>query len=146
MAAAHRQRSKQGRVPHWNRDRRSALHAPAPVQPYLHGSHRRIHQYGGATVLGRTGWRDRGQQFVFRQTERRIAGGLRRDGASGSAEYRAAAGVEAEEGRWMSIFAVIRTHGAAWLFSSCAQGDPWATRDLLRVSRISPWTLRQGSL
>ncbi len=24
--------------------------------------------------------------------------------------------------------------------------DPWARRDLLRVSRVSPWTLRLGSL
>jgi uncharacterized protein YciI len=24
--------------------------------------------------------------------------------------------------------------------------DPWAARDLLRVSRITPWTLRLGSL
>jgi hypothetical protein len=26
------------------------------------------------------------------------------------------------------------------------QDDPWTTRDLLRLSRISPWTLRLGSL
>jgi hypothetical protein len=25
-------------------------------------------------------------------------------------------------------------------------GDPWTGRDLLRVSRIAPWTLRLGSL
>lgn len=29
----------------------------------------------------------------------------------------------------------------AWL-----AGDPWTSRDLLRVSRIAPWTLRLGSL
>ena len=26
------------------------------------------------------------------------------------------------------------------------QADPWTTRDLLRLSHISPWTLRLGSL
>jgi len=26
------------------------------------------------------------------------------------------------------------------------QGDPWTARDLLRLSRITPWTLRLGSL
>ncbi|MGP0074009.1 MAG: hypothetical protein ACLPWF_19015 [Bryobacteraceae bacterium] len=26
------------------------------------------------------------------------------------------------------------------------QDDPWTTRNLLRISRISPWTLRLGSL
>lgn len=26
------------------------------------------------------------------------------------------------------------------------QDDPWTNRDLLRLSRISPWTLRLGSL
>ena len=25
-------------------------------------------------------------------------------------------------------------------------GDPWTQRDLLRISRIAPWTLRLGSL
>jgi uncharacterized protein YciI len=24
--------------------------------------------------------------------------------------------------------------------------DPWATRDLLRITRVAPWTLRLGSL
>ena len=26
------------------------------------------------------------------------------------------------------------------------QGDPWTSLDLLRISRITPWTLRLGSL
>jgi hypothetical protein len=26
------------------------------------------------------------------------------------------------------------------------QGDPWTRLDLLRISRITPWTLRLGSL
>jgi uncharacterized protein YciI len=26
------------------------------------------------------------------------------------------------------------------------RGDPWTTSDILRVSRISPWTIRLGSL
>jgi hypothetical protein len=96
----------------------------------------------------------------------------------------------------VKLFAVIRTHGAAWRPSSPMEeqedwdahasfmnalesegfvalggplegtpdvllivrastpdeimdrlrGDPWTGRDLLRVSRIVPWTLRLGSL
>ena len=96
----------------------------------------------------------------------------------------------------MSIFAVLRTHGAAWNDSLALQaqlgwdahaafmnglqrdgfiviggplegspdvllivragtpdeimerlrGDPWTHDDLLRVIRISPWTIRLGSL
>jgi len=29
---------------------------------------------------------------------------------------------------------------------SCLDDDPWSSKDLLRISRIAPWTLRLGSL
>jgi hypothetical protein len=54
----------------------------------------------------------------------------------------------------MPLFAVIRSRGPAWeesrpLDQQANWGlaeNPWSTQDLLRVSRIAPWTLRLGSL
>lgn len=36
------------------------------------------------------------------------------------------------------LFVVIRTRGPA--------EDPWARKDLLRITQVAPWTLRLGSL
>ena len=68
----------------------------------------------------------------------------------------------------MPLFAVIRTRGSAWRESQPLEGsadvllivkadtadeirsrlaeDPWSRNDLLRIARITPWTLRLGSL
>jgi hypothetical protein len=43
------------------------------------------------------------------------------------------------------VLLVIRAESPDEIRSRLAQ-DPWATMDLLRVSRITPWTLRLGSL
>ena len=43
------------------------------------------------------------------------------------------------------VLLVIRANTEEEIRSRLAQ-DPWSTRDLLRVSRIAPWTLRLGSL
>jgi hypothetical protein len=62
------------------------------------------------------------------------------------------------------LFAVIRTRGPAWQDSRTSDvllivrattpdevryrlaEDPWASKGLLRVSRVAPWTLRLGAL
>jgi hypothetical protein len=43
------------------------------------------------------------------------------------------------------VLLVIRANTENEIRSRLAQ-DPWSTQDLLRVSRVAPWTLRLGSL
>jgi uncharacterized protein YciI len=43
------------------------------------------------------------------------------------------------------VLLVIRANTPEEIIDRLSQ-DPWTSRDLLRVSRIAPWTLRLGSL
>ena len=43
------------------------------------------------------------------------------------------------------VLLIVRATSADEIRSRLAE-DPWTIRDLLRVTRISPWTLRLGSL
>jgi len=43
------------------------------------------------------------------------------------------------------VLLVIRAKSSDEILARLA-GDPWTTMDLLRVSRITPWNLRLGSL
>ena len=43
------------------------------------------------------------------------------------------------------VLLIIRAAGQEEIMRRLA-GDPWTSLDLFRVSRISPWTLRLGSL
>jgi uncharacterized protein YciI len=43
------------------------------------------------------------------------------------------------------VLLVVRAESPAQIRSRLAE-DPWDARDLLRVARIAPWTLRLGSL
>lgn len=43
------------------------------------------------------------------------------------------------------VLLIVRATSPDEIWSRLAE-DPWTIRDLLRVTRISPWTLRLGSL
>jgi uncharacterized protein YciI len=43
------------------------------------------------------------------------------------------------------VLLIVRANTPAEIMERFA-GDPWTTQGLLRISRISPWTLRLGSL
>lgn len=43
------------------------------------------------------------------------------------------------------VLLIIRAETAEEIHSRLAE-DPWTTNELLRISRVDPWTLRLGSL
>lgn len=43
------------------------------------------------------------------------------------------------------VLLVMRANTADEI-TRCLEGDPWTALDLLRIHRITPWTLRLGSL
>jgi hypothetical protein len=43
------------------------------------------------------------------------------------------------------VLLIVRASGPDQIVDRL-QGDPWISLDLLRISRITPWTLRLGSL
>jgi uncharacterized protein YciI len=43
------------------------------------------------------------------------------------------------------VLLIVRAKSPDEILSRLA-GDPWTVKDLLRASRISPWTLRLGAL
>ena len=43
------------------------------------------------------------------------------------------------------VLLIVRAHDGAEI-ASRLESDPWSSKDLLRITRIAPWTLRLGSL